>query len=521
MKKRKVWSSIALPVLLSAAILGGCGQSAEKPSQNVTATPENATASASATPTASASPQVLEPVTLKYYYYGASKPGDEAVFEAMNTLLKEKINANMEFYKIPNGDYTQKMIIMVNALEEFDLCFTSPDSLNYFENASKGAFTDITGLLPQYAPETYALFSPEIWEATKVDGKIYASINQQIFARQSGYSISKPLADKYAFDPSGVTKLADLTPFLEKVKAGEPADMTDQLFNASMKSHVFSYLYPSFQWETIGGTDVPGVSKTNEEKPQIFNEYATPEFKEHMLTLKDFQQKGLIAKDALTRPAFDTSKYAAAYIATVSPGVEQTLKNSYKHERYVIALGDPLLTTYGSIATMTGVSATSKNPERALMYIELMNTDKDLYNTLTWGIENEDYKKVSDNRVEVLPESKYGSSGSTGWMYGNQFNSFVTGTQSDDLWTKTKEVNDSAVISKIYGFTFNPENVKTEMTNCAAIVNEYKANFNTGMYGDNTESTLAEFLAKLETAGVSKIIAEKQSQLDAFLAQKK
>lgn len=508
-RKTMVLPALTLSLLLSAA-LTGCSEKADP-----AASPSAAASSASSATDASK----LKPVNLKYYYFGVAKPGDQAVFDALNKILKEKLNVTMDFVKIPNnGDYTQKMTVMVNAREEFDLCFTSPDYLNYFENAAKGSFVDVTELLPKYAPKTYAQFKPEIWNAAKVNGKIYASINQQIFARQSGYQVSKPLADKYGFDYKSVKKQSDLAPLLEKVKAGEPANMTDQLFNASMKSHVFSYLYPSFQWETVGGTDVPGVAKANEAHPAVFNEYDTPEFKDYILTRKEFQDKGYIAKDALTRPTFDSTKYAAATIATLMPGIEATLQAQYKNEQYVIPLGQPLLTTANAIATMTAVSSTSKNPERAIMVLELLNTDKEFYNLLTWGIEGVDYKKTGDNRIEVLPDAKYSTN--TGWMFGNQFNSFVTGTQPDNVWEQTQKLNDSAAISKIYGFNFNPAPVKTEIANCSAIINEYKANFNTGMYGENTESKYKEFLTKLKAAGSDKIIAEKQKQIDAFVAAK-
>ncbi|MGG1515413.1 ABC transporter substrate-binding protein [Paenibacillus oryzisoli] len=500
---KKFLQITAVLFLTSAVLLAGCQ-------------PKESSTAASSSP---AQQDKLEPVTLKYYFYGAAKPGDQDVYDKINQILKEKINTTVEFYKVPNGDYTQKMSVMVNAREDFDLAFTSPYYLNYFEQAAKGSFVDITALLPKYAPETYKLLKPEIWEAAKVNGNIYASINQQIFARQSGYNVSKDLADKYNWDPKGGKKLSDLSPFLEKVKAGEPADKTDQLYNAQMKNQVFSYFFPSYEWENLGGIDVPGVAKSTEKNPKVFNEYDTPEFKDFIMTLKDFQKKGLIAKDALTRPTFDSAKYAASSVATLMPGIEETVKKTYKGDQYIIPLGEPLLTSPNAIATMTAVSATSKHPERALMFIEQLNTNKEIYNLLVWGIEGVDYKKVGDNRVESLPGAKYGPG--PGWMFGDQFKAYVSGTQSDDVWEQTKKLNDSAKISMLFGFSFNADAVKAESANCAAIVNEYKAAFNTGMYGDDTEKKYNEFLAKLKTAGVDKVIAEKQRQVDAFLASKK
>ncbi|MFD2329877.1 ABC transporter substrate-binding protein [Cohnella sp. GCM10020058] len=508
----------AIVPLLSAMIVAAGCQNSDSKEAGHQRTSDSPSASTASQGSASSSQETLEPVNLKYYFFGVTKPGDAAVYAEINKILKEKINTTVEFVNVPIGDYTQKLSVMLNAQEEFDLAFTSPYYLDYFTNAAKGSFVDLTDLLPKYAPQTYAELKPEIWNAAKVNGKIYASINQQIFARQSGLSLSKPLVDKYGFDASGVKKLSDLMPFLEKVKAGEPAEQTDQLYNAQMKNQIFSYFFPYYEWETIGGTDVPGVAKSTEAHPTVFNEYDTPEFKDFVMTMSEFQGKGYIAKDALTRPTFDPAKYVANSVATLMPGVEETLKTTYKAEQVVIPLGEPILTSPNAIATMTAVSATSKHPERALMVIEQFNTNKELFNLMVWGIEGVDYKKVGDNRVESLPGAKFGPN--YGWMFGNQFNAYISGAQSDDVWAKTKALNESAKVSTLFGFNFNPDNVKVESANCSAIVNEYKAAFNTGMFGGDTEKKYNEFLAKLKTAGVDKLIAEKQKQIDAFIASK-
>ena len=41
-----------------------------------------------------------------------------------------------------------------------------------------------------------------------------------------------------------------------------------------------------------------------------------------------------------------------------------------------------------------------------------------------------------------------------------------------------------------------------------------------GAYGEDTMKYYEEFIDKLETAGVDTVIADKQAQIDAFLASK-
>ena len=54
------------------------------------------------------------------------------------------------------------------------------------------------------------------------------------------------------------------------------------------------------------------------------------------------------------------------------------------------------LTTGGITATMQAINRNSKNPERAMMLLELLNTDKDLYNLLNFGIKDKHYKIDAD-----------------------------------------------------------------------------------------------------------------------------
>ena len=51
------------------------------------------------------------------------------------------------------------------------------------------------------------------------------------------------------------------------------------------------------------------------------------------------------------------------------------------------------------------------------MLLNLLNTDKEIYNTLVWGVEGKHYKKVADNRIETIKDSGF-QMGSP-WEFGN------------------------------------------------------------------------------------------------------
>src|SRR5690606_26318174 len=56
----------------------------------------------------------------------------------------------------------------------------------------------------------------------KMDGHIYGIPNYQTVTKREGFIILKEMADKYDLDVDSIKTMADITPFLEKIKANEP-----------------------------------------------------------------------------------------------------------------------------------------------------------------------------------------------------------------------------------------------------------------------------------------------------------
>lgn len=71
--------------------------------------------------------------------------------------------------------------------------------------------------------------------------------------------------------------------------------------------------------------------------------------------------------------------------------------------------------------------------------------------------------------------------------------------------------------SKAFGFSFDITNVADQYTACSNIMDKYfKALFPGSV---DPESTIEQAEAEMEAAGLNDIIAEKQTQLDSYLAE--
>ena len=87
-----------------------------------------------------------------------------------------------------------------------------------------------------------------------------------------------------------------------------------------------------------------------------------------------------------------------------------------------------------------------------------------------------------------------------------------------DVYQSWLATNEACGKSPALGFSFDAANVSDEISACSAVVDQYINSLLLAL-GD-TDALYSEFLAALEKAGIDDVIAEKQSQLNAWLETK-
>ena len=462
-----------------------------------------------------ASAKSAEPVTVSWYLRPTAQTDLDAVVNALNEKhLIPKIGVKLDLRRVDPGEYKQKMQLIIASGEKFDLAHSAP-RYDYYENVARGAYLPLDDLLKANAPKTLATIRKEYWDAARVSGKIYGILNYQIFARQSAFVYNEDLAKKYGLNLSTVKSPKDIEPYLAAVKAdpdypkGSAILYLEKGFNGDV--------LPVIGLEQIGTT--PGALFTDG-STKVVNMFATEQFKNFCLLMNSWYDKGYINKDAPTAAqALEMSKAGkvAAGLGNLKPG-DQAERIAFFGGMKMVAASwsDPFVTSGSVVATMTSLSRTSPNPAKAIQFLELVNTDKEAFNVLAFGIDGKHFKKTGPNRIEQIPNSGY--SPNAAWMFGNQFNAFLLPAQIDTVWEDTIKLNDSAKTSAVMGFAFDPTPIKTEIANCAAVVDRYGPALWTGSVAPN--SLLPQFLKDLEAAGVAKLIVEQQRQIDAFLASR-
>lgn len=493
--------AVTLTMAILAGSLAGCGSNEDQSSQG-----------------SGDSASGLEEVTLTWYIPGNGPQTDtDKVEDAIYEYLKDDLNVRIDFVESDWGSYDDKVQMAIASQEEFDLCYTAHWSNNFYNNVSKNAFLELNDLLDEYGQDLKELIPEAGWEAATVDGNIYAVPNMQIWAYQGAIGVENSVLEQYNFDLTQVQSLKDMEPLFEQIKADNP-DMYP-IVNCG-PAELLSNYQNTLGFEELAGTKVPGALEYGDESMTVVNQFELPQVQEFFQMMYDWNQKGYFRSDSATvtddNMDIQIGKSVSKLTSTYKPGVETDTKAKTGKDFTYQQIGDAHLSTSSITAALTAVSRTSKNPERAMMFLNRLNTDKELYNMVCFGIEGEHYTKDGNYAIPV-ENSAYNPN--QDWVYGNQFNALYREGQGEDDWARTEEINNSAEPSLALGFSFDSTPVQTQLASVSAVVDEYYSSLATGMV--NPEEVLPEFLEKLEQAGSDELIAECQKQLDEWVEANK
>ncbi|MFC5530679.1 ABC transporter substrate-binding protein [Cohnella yongneupensis] len=510
--RKKSTAIAATMVLASSLTLAACGDKNSGNDSNGAASPAGSSPAASQSASGAAS---LKPYNLTMYFPGSAQPDQKKVEAKMNEYLKDKINATIELKPIDWGAWGDKMNLMIASGEEADIIFTAAWN-GYSTNVAKGAFLPLDELLQSNGQDILKTLDPLFLEGSKINGKNYGVPTNKELAATKGLALRKDIVEKYNIDLSQVKTIADMEPIFKLIKEKEPKMIPYYMFGPENGVNMIN------QWDYMGDSSVPGIVIKDQTSTQVVNELDLPETKERINMIRDWYLKGYINQDAATTKVFPGDQMKAGNVfakaESLKPGKDAELTASTGLPWIQIELAGPTISTGDTTGSMLAISRTSGDPERAMMFINLLHTDKYLNNLLNFGIEGEHYDKKSDEVIDTTKGAKTYNLGSS-WMFGNQFLNYLQPNEDPQKWDKFKAFNASGKASPAIGFTFDSEPVKSEI---AAVVN-VNSQYQTALYTGSVdpEEAMAKYTAKLKDAGVDKIIAEKQKQLDAYLASKK
>ncbi|OMD44513.1 ABC transporter substrate-binding protein [Paenibacillus borealis] len=510
MKSKKIVLLMVVFLFALASTLAGCGGNNTKENSNGNTPSE--TQAASPTESGDQTGDKLDPVKLKVYLIGGPQRDLPKIQEEMNKYLTDKINATVDITMIDWGDYSKRLPVITASGENYDIAFTSSWAFDYLPNATRGAFLPINDLLEKYGQDIIKELDPRFLTGSQVNGKNYAVPVNKELASQWVWRFNKQYVDKYKMDITKIRTLEDLEPYLKQIKEGEPADITPLAVPKGFK--------PYMPFDFLLGDEFPVGMNMNSTDGKYVNILESGELKSSLNTIRKYYQAGYLRKDVATLEGIDnikTGKWFADREQT-QPYAELGWSRSAGYEIVTSPMQDPVIFTGSATGSMHAISANSKNPERAMMFLNLLNTDKYLRNLINYGIEGTHYKKISEDVIEDLPAMKDGYQ-MPGFALGNLFLTYSHKEDPADKWEAFKEFNNSAKVAPSFGFNFNPDPVKTEVASISAIVKEFYPPIMTGAV--DPDEHLPKAISKMKAAGLDKVIAEAQKQYDEWEAANK
>ena len=430
------------------------------------------------------------------------EPADgDQVFEEVNNYLADKIGVKLDVIKVGWGDYNQKMQVVINTGDKWDLCFTCSWANDYLQNAQKGAFLELDDLLQKEGKEMYDKIDPRFWEAAKVGGVTYGVPSEKEIGSCPMWVFTKEYVDKYNIPYQDIHTLEDLEPYLKLIKENEP-DVVPMYLTKD-------YTAPTYMDKI---QDPVGI-EYGDDTLTVKNVFETERMKSTLDTMRKYYLAGYINKDAATA-SDDKSIKRFVTKGDGQPYAELTWGKDLGYEVVATQIMDTQITNASARGALTAINKNSEHPEKAMELLNLINTDQELRNMLNYGIEGVHWEKVEptqeekdaaagkdyiyDYKAKLNPEKQKDYSAPY-WVQGGLFNTYVMDNEPLDKWATFKEFNDASQEAPSFGFDFDLEPVSTQVAGFRNVLDEFGKSLYTGSV--DPEEYLPQLQKKLEATG--------------------
>ena len=280
--------------------------------------------------------------------------------------------------------------------------------------------------------------------------------------------------------------------------------ITGDLSSGSVLSYYYDAEHPS---KDIGST--------------IVNKFATDEFAKFAAKTYEYAQKGFISPSCQSTATANDYRTATQSTGdylfgtqSYAFGCELDFSNARGIDVRMVPETAAYMDCTSGQGAMIAISATSANPERALMFLNLLNTDPELMTMMNYGTEGFTYNKNSDGTITFIAENRANYSPWTNGM-GNVRILPPTDAQGVDFWDRFSAYYDAAEALPMGGFIFDSSELSTEAAALSNVYAEYAFNLMSGAV--NPDDVLPTFLSKLEDAGINDFVGAAQEQLAAYM----
>jgi len=440
-------------------------------------------------------------VTLKWVTVGSGMPANYDSWAAqLNSYLAEKIGVNIEMEVISWGDWDNRRNTIVNTNEPYDIIFGNDGT--YVNDVTLGAYMEITQeMLEENAPGLLELIPAGYWDACRVNGAIYAVPTYKDSSMSQYFVWDKDLLDANNLDASNAHTLEDIEPILNTLK-----DKTaESVF--PLTSGGASWLLANYDSFSSG---LPAVSVRHDDKElKVVATLEQADIMEDLKILHKWYNEGLINSDAATKA--ETNKYAVCSVAQGWPyAAISTWGPNMGVNAAAYQLGETLVSNGTVQGSLNSISINCENPEKALQFLNLVNTDAYVRDSFYYGEQGYNWDYTEEGRL-----TKHNSEWTmAGYTQGTFFKVTQLDTDPVNQWDEVKALNEAAVPSVLLGFFFDNSEVQDELASCIEIFNRYRGEILTGT--TDPEVSVPQMMQEMRDAGFDAIVDAAQEQINEW-----
>lgn len=519
--------ALLLGTAMAAGLLAGCGNSGGGSASNVSSAVEEkkeeknaGTEQETAADFSGAEIDLSEHVNLTMWLVGDKPDAYGDMLAALNEILEEKLNCSLAVEWLSWSEYETKYSLLFQGGEDFDLIYTATDWCYYEQTVSMGGFLELTEeLIKTYAPDVWATYPELAWEQSRINNSIYMIPANFQTPYVITLALRGDLMEKYGY--KDITAWDELISFYKDCAVeGMYAITTGNLLDVWAGANSLT---------SVSGTPQSGqliyYNVLTPDDPDVLYALETDEFKEFCHTVKELADAGCWSSDILN----NMEEYqdgllngkAAGMIWNMGTSASYANQANREHPDWntniytVTPAGSYTATKF--IDNGMAIYAGSKNPERAMMVLNLLNTDQEVQDLTILGIEGVNWEAVDDSTYKSL--ETYEASNCWGWAAYPRTLYNESPTVVDEKYAEMKEYT-LENLSKDHildGFAFDATGVTTQVAAVEAAMGTYWTPLLCGMVTD-VDAAMEQMLNALDAAGMQDILDELQSQIDAYAA---
>jgi len=436
---------------------------------------------------------------------------EDLVEEKINEIIEPQIHATVSIEWIDLGEYFNTIIARLASGEEIDVLPTFGTFLPAL--TGQEALMDITEYVSYYGQDIVASVGADYMKAGQINGAQYSIPIIAAYAQENALIYRTDIVEELGIDLSGVKSMEDLTAIFAEIHEKKP-EITLICANSDNDP-----MLREFDWDGLG--DEYGVIMNPTTSTEVVDLFETEEYKAYCELMHEWYQAGYIMTDAATTSDNLTTIFETGqYFGTIAKNYPGNIESKFSTSAYpfaAISISDPISTTNLVTNNVLAVPASSTHPEKSVAFMNILYSNADVQNLIMYGIEGQHYRLV-DGRADYLEgefimSAKYVNK----YMVGDYTLGYEAVTDPVGIHETIKEYNANSAASTALGFSYDSTDVANELTAIATVCAKYRRGLEAGSLDPETE--LPKFIEELKAAGIDTVVAAKQEQLDAWLAQ--